>query len=111
MEHEEKDSSKEEGAAGTEEVEEQGIKIRVREDEPADEQAESADSDDDGDSEVNEQRFASDATLKHSIAPIHGAVASLRGVSWQWRPEAPIERDGREAGVIGPGRQGAEGDG
>ena len=27
-------------------------------------------------------------------------IRRLRGVSWQWRPEAPIERDGREAGVI-----------
>ena len=78
MEHEEKDSAKEEGAAGTEEVEEQGMRGHIREDSPADEQEDSSDSDDDGDSEVDEQKFVSDATLKQSIAPIHGAVATLR---------------------------------
>ena len=81
------------------EVEEQAAKLRVREDEPA------ADSDGsgDGDGEVDEQgakiRFRedqpvadassdddkgekqyrmSDATLKHSIAPITSATAALR---------------------------------
>lgn len=32
-----------------------------------------------------------------------GALAGirrLRGVSWEWREEAPVEADGREAGVI-----------
>ena len=27
-------------------------------------------------------------------------IRRLRGVSWEWRPDAPIDREGREAGVI-----------
>lgn len=27
-------------------------------------------------------------------------IRKLRGVSWEWRPAAPIDREGREAGVI-----------
>ena len=27
-------------------------------------------------------------------------IRRLRGVTWAWRPDAPIDRDGREGGVI-----------
>ena len=27
-------------------------------------------------------------------------IRRLRGVTWEWRPDAPIDREGREAGVI-----------
>jgi len=72
MEHEEKQDKKD-----AEEVEEQAARYHIREDSPADE---SQDSDDEGgDSDVDEQRFAnSDASLKRSVAPIHGALATLR---------------------------------
>jgi Chaperone of endosialidase len=29
-----------------------------------------------------------------------GRIRRLRGVSWEWREQAPVERRGREAGVI-----------
>ncbi len=29
-----------------------------------------------------------------------GRIRSLRGVSWEWRDDAPVEAGGREAGVI-----------
>lgn len=70
MEREEKDT--------TEEVEEQGARPRFREAEPADEGVERSDSDDDGgDSEVEEQKRMSDATLKQGIAPIAAALSAL----------------------------------
>ena len=71
------DDEKMEGTKDAEEVEEQGARVHIREDSPADE---SQDADDEGgDSDVDEQRFAnSDASLKRSVAPIHGALATLR---------------------------------
>jgi len=29
-----------------------------------------------------------------------GRIRRLHGVTWAWRPDAPVSRDGREAGVI-----------
>ena len=61
----------------TEEVEDQAYKIgRFNEDEAADEADEQADSGDD-DSDVEEQKRISDATLKHAIEHIADALAAL----------------------------------
>ncbi len=70
MEREEKDT--------TEEIEEQAIRPKFREDESADEADEQADSGEgDDDSEVDEQKRVSDATLKHAIERIADAFSRL----------------------------------
>lgn len=72
MEREQREGIEEETAEGAEEVEESAWKFRGREEGPADEDPadEPQPQESDDDSEVEEMKRVSDATLKRAIAPI-----------------------------------------